>query len=397
VKTSILLTIIIIFSTCYTFVKAEAPVDINKEEIIKIQKLVNNNRSELEIIKNYQKSTLDALNNKSINPIKEIGLPVILSLVAGFIFWFIFQVLPDHRRKKKLRPKIENDLHNVSTSIYHLVELAFLHSENTVSHFHTEIRNGKVTKEDIRLALFNKAINHKHLVDQFRNNIVLGDLIYKSTTDIRLSIERIFFFNEQLSVEEILVLEDIYQEINRYDFFNKDEQFGTIIRGIFLRPVDPTLSGYCHFFYNILQLAQRLDKIISSVKTNKLQILYIRYKLSYDQGDYKKSLKIIKFIEKKYPDEANNLQWLRFMNLYHINKSEALVLLKNLIENTDSLISYRSYLSDFLEDSLVWDVLQKNISEENLSKIMKCLEQEKLSKEIFLKLNRSLMESLEDK
>ena len=116
-KTSILLTIIIIFSTCYTFVKAEAPVDINKEEIIKIQKLVNNNRSELEIIKNYQKSTLDALNNKSINPIKEIGLPVILSLVAGFIFWFIFQVLPDHRRKKKLRPKIENDLHNVSTSI----------------------------------------------------------------------------------------------------------------------------------------------------------------------------------------------------------------------------------------------------------------------------------------
>ena len=192
-KLNILFTVIIIFSSFLSRVSAEVPLDGNKEEIIKIQELVNNNKSELEAIKNYQKKTLDSLNNKSINLFKEVGLPVLLSIIAGLIFWLIFQVLPNCRRQKKLRPKIENDLHAVSTSIYRLVELAFLHCENPVSHFHNEVRDGKVTQEDIKLALFNKAKNQKHLVDQFTNNIVIGDLIHKSTTNIRLSIERIFF------------------------------------------------------------------------------------------------------------------------------------------------------------------------------------------------------------
>ncbi len=388
------LTIIFFLVLPFTLVNAGIPIDNNKEEIIKIKKLMNSNKSELETIKNYQKKILDALNNKSINPTKEIGLPVLLSIMAGLIFWLVFQVLPDHRRQKKLRPKIENDLHNVSTSIYHLVELAFLHCENPVSHFHNVVRSGKVTQEDIELALFNKAKNHQHLVNQFSNNIVIGDLIYKKTTKIRLSIERIFFFNEQLAVKEILVLVDIYQEINRYDFFNKDDQFGSTIAGRVYTPINPTLSVYSKFFYDMLKLAQRLDQIISSVKTNKLQILYIRYNLSYHLGDYKASLKTIKMIEKKFPDQASHLQWLKFQNLYYTNKSKSLVLLCELIDNSNSLIGYRGYLSNLLQDPLVWDVLQKNTSEENLSNMLNCLEEERISREQLLNYNRMLMNSL---
>lgn len=390
------LTIIFFLIFSFSSVNAEMLADNDKEEIAKIQKLVSSNKSELEVIKNYQRQTLDTLNNKSINPTREIGLPVLLSIIAGLIFWMIFQVLPDLRRKKKLRPKIENDLHSVSTSIYHLVELAFLHCENPVSHFHKEVRSGKVDQKYIELALFNKAKNHKHLVDQFSNNIVIGDLIYKSTTNIGLSIERIFFFNEQLSVEEILVLEDIYQEINRYDFFNKDDQFGSTISGRLYTPVNPTLSEYSHFFYNMLKLAQRLDKIISSIKTNKLEILYIRQNLSYHLGDYKKSLKTIKIIEKKFPDQANRLQWLRFKNLYYTNKSRSLILLKELIRESDSLIGYRGYLSDFLQDPQILDALKQNTTQENLIKLLVCLESEKLSKERLLNSNRMLMSSLEN-
>lgn len=389
--------IIIYFLICsFSSVSASIPAYNDKEEIAKIQKIVSTNKSDLESIKNYQKETLDSLNNKSINPTKEIGLPVLLSIIAGLIFWIIFQVLPDRRRKKKLRPKIENDLYNVSTSIYHLVELAFLHSENPVSHFHHDIRSGKVNQKDIELALFNKAKNHKHLVNQFSNNIVIGDLIYKSTTKIRLSIERIFFFNEQLAVEEILVLEDIYQEINRYDFFNKDDQFGSIIAGRLYTPLNPTLSVYSQFFYDMLKLAQRLDKIISSVKTNKLQILYIRHNLSYLLGDYKKSLKTIKMIEKKFPDQANTLKWLKFQNLYFKNKSKSLFLLKELIKESDNLISYRGYLSNFLKDPQILDVLKHNTSEDKLTELFVCLESERLSREKLLNYNRMLMNSLEN-
>ena len=193
------------------------------------------------------------------------------------------------------------------------------------------------------------------------------------------------------------MLEDIYQEINRYDFFNIDERFGSTVQGRFYRPVNPTLSVYSKFFFDMLQLAQRLDGIISSVKTDKLQILYIRYKLSYQQGDYKKSLKIIKIIGKKYPDQANRLQWLKFQNLYYTNKSESLILLKSLLKNSDSLIGYRTYLSNFLKDQLVCNVLQNNTSKEKLSEMLTCLEEERLSKESFLHRNRILMNSLENK
>lgn len=390
-------SIIICFLICsFSSVNADIPAHNNKEEIAKIQKIVSTNKSDIESIKNYQKEILYSLNNNSINPTKEIGLPVLLSIIAGLIFWIIFQVLPDRRRKKKLRPKLENDLYNVSNSIYHLVELAFLHCENPVSHFQHDIRSGKVEKKDIELALFNKAKNHKHLVNQFKNNIVIGDLIYKSTTNIRLSIERILFFNEQLSVEEILVLEDIYQEINRYDFFNKDDEFGSVISGRLYTPINPTLSVYSQFFFDMLKLVQRLDKIISSVKTNKLQILYIRYNLSYHLGDYKKSLKTIKIIEKNFPDQAKNLQWLKFQNLYFINKSKSLLLLKELIKESDNLISYRSYLSNFLKDPQIVDVLKHNTSEEKLTDLLACLERERLSREQLLNYNRMLMNSLEN-
>ncbi|MBJ9452859.1 hypothetical protein I5560_05365 [Acinetobacter baumannii] len=326
-KFLLLITIIVLNASSINKVYAAYENNIDKNELKQLQHLIDKNTHELNSIKNNQIIFFNNLSNKKIDPIKEIGLPLLLSIVAGFIFWLIFQVIPNKRREKKLRPKIEKDLLNVSSSVYRLVELAFLHCENPVSYFKNEIHSGKVTKEEIKLALYNKAKNEKHLVNQFSNNIVIGNLIHKSTNKIGLSIERIFFFNDQLSVSEILVLEDIYQEISQYDFFNIDDTYGVEIAGITYTPVDPSLSCYSNFFFNMLNLAKRLDRIISTGKTNNLQLLYMKRNIQYYDKDYKSTLKTINLIEKKFPDQLNNLEWLKFQSMYHLNRNKSLALL----------------------------------------------------------------------
>lgn len=393
-KFLLLVTVIVLHASSINKVYAESVNNIDKSELKRLHHLIVKNTDELNSIKNSQIIFFNSLANKKIDPVKEIGLPVLLSIIAGFIFWLIFQVIPNKRRERKLRPKIENDLLNVSYSVYRLVELAFLHCENPISYFTNEIQNGKVTEEEIKLALYNKAKNKKHLVNQFSQNIVIGDLINKSTNKIGLSIERIFFFNDQLSVSEILVLEDIYQEISRYDFFNIDDNYGTEIAGRIYIPVDPSLSCYSHFFFNMLNLAKRLDRIISTEKTNNLQLLYMKRKIQYYDKDYKGTLKTINLIEKKFPDQRDRLQWLKFQSMYHLKRNKSLALLQTLIENSNSLVGYRGYLRDLINDTDVMKILKKFSSEEVLNKLLETLNEEKIAKEMLLNYNERLMNSL---
>ncbi|MGR2922919.1 hypothetical protein [Acinetobacter sp. 1125_18A] len=223
--------IFIIFLKIFSCIAhAENINNIEKNKLLESKNSININTKDLNEVKENQLKLINELNNKPINLYKEIGLPILLSIIAGLIFWYLFQVLPNNSRKKRLRPKIEKDLLDIRSTIYHLIDLAFIHNENPVSMFHNEVYNGEVSEELIELALFNKSINSKHLVDQFSNNIVIGDLLFKRTSKIKYGIERVLFFNENLSVDEILILEDIYQAINKYDFFSKNEDsFGKVI------------------------------------------------------------------------------------------------------------------------------------------------------------------------
>ena len=105
---------------------------INKTE--EISKVLNE-------VKLQQKLFLENEKNDSVNILKEVIIPTTLSVLAGFIFWAVFQAIPLYLRKRKLRPKIDNDLLNINSTMAHLIELAMLDTENPVSRFHSELLN----------------------------------------------------------------------------------------------------------------------------------------------------------------------------------------------------------------------------------------------------------------
>lgn len=140
--------------------------------------------SDLNVIKDQQKQISNNLTDDSFNYIDDLVKPIGQSIIAGFIFWIIFQVRPQYFRKIKLRSKVEADLLFINSTMGHLIDLAMIHTENPVSLFHAEFTNNQFTKNLFEIGLMNKALNESYLVGPFSNNIVLGEKIFNEVKTI---------------------------------------------------------------------------------------------------------------------------------------------------------------------------------------------------------------------
>lgn len=346
--------------------------------------------SKLDTIANTQKLLLENLNNHSIDIIKEIGLPVLLSIIAGIIFWIIFQVIPTINRRKKIRPKIEKDLINISNTMIHMVQLSLLHNENPVSYFHDEIASGKLTKELINIGLYNKALNQHHLVGPFSNNIVIGELIFKHTKKIEERIERIYYFNDQLSVDEIFILDEIYQLIKMYHFENFNKEYYNRIGNQKFAAKNPTLSYLTDFFFNIYVLRQRLDEILATSKSNDINFLYKKILFLKRDKNYKTAIKLIKKHLSQHPNDSNSLKWHLFSVQYFYNKKQSLDTLEKLVDKDTILVSFRSFLTETIKDEDVYKILMDKSSDEKFKYLISVMQQENQAKAHLISFNTAL-------
>ncbi|MBJ9955945.1 hypothetical protein [Acinetobacter courvalinii] len=389
---------IILFSLVIFFflqMNTHAKQEMTSEPIF-LQKLDNINYG-IEEIKDKQNAILESQNDDSINPIKEIGLPVILSIIAGFIFWVIFQVRPAHKRKKQLRPKIEKDLSSISSTMIHMVQLSLLHCENPVSYFGIEISKGQLTKELIEIGLYNKALNRFHLVGPFSNNIIIGESIYNHTQKIEERIERIFYFNDQLSVKEINILDEIYQLIKKYSFEDFNKQYYIKIGNKDFSPIDPTLSYLSEFFFDIYVLRERLDRVLSSSISNDINFLYKKISILHREQKFKKAIRLIKKNLKKYSQSDNLLKWYLFSIEYECNKTDALITLEKIIDINTSLVSHRGFLKDLIKDENILRILEKKSSNEKIQQLFSAIQQEDEGKAYLISLNTALKAHIDNK
>ncbi len=391
-KAKIVLFFLVIFFSLKMHIHAKQ--EITRDPIF-LQKIDNINYG-IEEIKDTQKTVLKSLNNDSINPIKEIGLPIILSIISGIIFWIIFQAIPTHKRKKQIRPKIENDLNNISNTMIHMVQLSLLHCENPVSYFSDEISKGNLTKELIEIGLYNKALNTFHLVGPFSQNIIIGESIYNHTQKIEERIERIFYFNDQLSVKEIYILDEIYQLIKKYRFEDFNKQYYTIIGDKKFAAIDPTLSHLSEFFFEIYTLRKRLDRVLALSKSTNINFLYKKISILKWEKKYKKAIQLIKKSMKKYSHTDNLLKWYLFTFEYEYNKKEALITLEKLVDKDTSLVSNRGFLKEFIKDKSVLEILEKKSSKDKIQQLFSAIQQEDQGKAYLIKLNNALKAHLDN-
>lgn len=385
-KSNVFLISLVIFFSLQ--VNTQAKQDITSESLF--LKKIESINYEIKEIRDTQKTVLESLNNDSINPIKEIVLPVILSIIAGIFFWIIFQVIPTYKRKKEIRPKIEKDLINISSTMIHMVQLSLLHCENPVSLFSDELAKGGLTKELIKIGLYNKALNTHHLVGPFTKNIVIGESIYNHTQKIEERIERIFYFNDQLSVKEIFILDEVYQLIKKYHFQDFNRHYYTKIGDMNYAAIDPTLSHLGDFFFDIYELRERLDRILSSSISTDINFLYKKISILQQEKKFKEAIRLIKKSIKKYSPSDNYLKWCLFSIEYEYNKTDALITLEEIIDIDTHLVSSRGFLKELIKDENVLKILERKSSNEKIQQLFSTIEQEDRAKAYFISLNKAL-------
>lgn len=384
------LLIILVFSFFLTPHSNSKEIDQTHKELLITTEQTS---SDVHDIKTQQNLILANQNNKSINLIKEILIPTGLSIFSGFVFWVVFQLIPLHIRKSKLRPKIEDDLLYINHTIGHLIDLAMKHAESTISMFDKEIANYELTLDDLHIGLMNKSLNKSYLVDIFSDNIVIGELIYNKTKTINTKIDRIFYFNDQLSADEILVLEKIHQALYKYNFSDFNRPYVDTRDGGRFVPADPSLSYLRYFFLEIHQLKKSLEKILISSRGNNKSILFIKLRYLKNTNRFKRAIKILKKEIKKTTDDPLHLKWILFSIIYLDDKKKSFVLLKELLSSSN-IISYRGYLRECFRDSEVSEFIKLNISPDEYEKFIQNEKLEESIKQSIIKKNTAKLESL---
>ena len=320
-------------------------------------------------------------------------IPIGLSIFSGFVFWIIFQLIPLYIRKSKLRPKIEDDLLYINNTIGHLIDLAMKHAESTTSMFYKEISNYELTLDDLHIGLMNKSLNQSFLVDDFSDNIVIGELIYKKTKTINTKIDRIFYFNDQLSAAEILVLEKIHQALYKYHFSDFNRPYVDTRDGGRYVPADPSLSYLRYFFFEIYQLKKELEKILISSRANNKSILFIKLSYLKNKNKFSKAIKILKKEIKNTKDDPEHLRWILFSISYLSDRKNSFALRKELLSSSN-IITYRSYLRECLKDSEASELIKSNTNPEEYEKFIQNEKLEESIKQSVIKQNTAKLESL---
>jgi len=118
------------------------------------------------IVLNKTYSGQSSANNHTIDWFKDVLIPIALSIISAVIFWLIFSVFPEKKRRNRIRPKIDLDIYDVYTNLFFVFDLIMRPNNNSPSNFQHKIRGNKFQKEDIHLGLQNKCLNELYLYDK---------------------------------------------------------------------------------------------------------------------------------------------------------------------------------------------------------------------------------------
>lgn len=278
--------------------------------------------------------------------------PIILSIVAAIIFWFAFSYIPEYKRNKELRPKIEAELDALKFQLFLFIDKPLWVSEHYGSLVQHKIKANTLTHEEIKFALYNKCLNKKYLYDSVVASklIIIGESLYESTKKIDQQIEHLFSFNILLTSKEILLLENIRKTTQRHDLaVQAFKNPVASVAGQLLAPAVTSITNMHESFYKCLILHAELQGILHKTPYGKAKLGHeIVHKLFY-QGNYRECKRqITKFFK---DDPKNQVFWI-LSELFSGNKSEAYILLEARLKKSEifDIVSDRTVYKPFLND-----------------------------------------------
>lgn len=327
--------------------------------------------------------------------------PLLLSLLSGVIFWFFMEFIPNYVKIIRITPIFFEDFSNLESQLFSIFDIIMKPSENTVSTYQDKIIGGKLTKEDIKLGLANKCYNESYLYDQniASKLVVVGSQLYQRFNGISSLVDKIYTNRNFLTADNEILLNDIKRQINIYypDITKLSSNAISKVNGFEFKPLVTSMISDTENFNNIYQLYLKVqDYIFTETKNNQRNYLLRKIKYLINKEQYKKALKIIKYTKRKYVKDINLLELYEVYCLYRNAKHTRFIkeLDRYLSKRyyNGSLVSSRSMIKYFISDDSVIKIIKQYYSEEEISYLIKTLDIEENSQQVFIQNNRGLID-----
>ena len=333
----------------------------------------------------------------------EILMAITTSLVASIVFYFCFQFVPERRRYRRIRPRIEVELMEITDQLFFYLEIPLKHDIHFASAFQRDIKENQLNKEKFEIGLYNKCLNESYLFDKNAEKlIVVGRALQTNADQISGRIRQTILNQHYLTTEEILIIEDIDRLL--YTHLYEDNAFEKIGNQI-VHPVNPTISymgenfNKLYILWNELRhLMYRYNNIRKENRQGRqryftLQWEYIEY--LFRQKEYKQAKKTIRKLSSSkwsaFQVSVINSLKLRLefeVGHYEQAKAHTIELLKS--RNQESPIYYRSLLDGVQGNDKVMKIITSVCPDDVMKAWNSSVAQENSIKNRFLNQNQQL-------
>lgn len=292
-----------------------------------------------------------------------------IPIFISFLVWLFTTYIPEKRRNKKFRFKIELNLFGISgqlNSIFHSVMHYHEYQTQSSLTYQDEVISPDISFDDFKVGLQNKTYNSNNY-DKETNRILhpIGKKLLSSSNNLNSRIQELYILSDYLSPSEIMMIENINSALKKYGI---ESTLGNDIS----YSVDPSLT---HMASTMVDLHSNYQKIYNIIyKNNEIKddhfILSVTRWLYFNKR-YKECLKHIK--NKRTLSELKSresyLDMFVFKCLYKIGlKNKGLDVLKETLLNINNIEQYSGFeFIDFIfnEDvkSIFIDVYNEEVYE----------------------------------
>lgn len=329
--------------------------------------------------------------------------PLLHSLLSAFIFWIVFSVYPQKKRKNQIRPIVEYDLYSIQNGLFSIFDLLFRMNMHSPSQFQAEIRSGKLVKRDFYIALQSKCLNETYLYpDQIKKSyLIIGEELLSRYESIYKLIDKVTNYNEYATTDELLLLEQIRTNLQTYSLNEKSilRSSTAIIGGQKLQAVVSNLGYMYQSMYDLYMLYMELQKIIFlQAKYQNRDLLIHKVQFLYYSGQYKKCQKAIKRWMNDYPDTESLMSYYGLLCDFKLKKTNY-DKVKSVLEKkyyNGSLVSSRDLLKELLADETVNSLIESLYPKEEIDSMQQVMKTEEMQKKEFLDMNNAIANFFEE-
>jgi hypothetical protein len=303
---------------------------------------------------------------------KDIFNAILLNIAAAIIFWLVFAFVPEKRRRRKLRPKLELGIYQVYSTLFALFDSLMRFDVRSPSSFQTRIKGKMLHPAEIELGIQNKCLNETFLYDQKVNHLLIpiGKELFENRTRVDRLIERVFAFSEHLTTNEILLLEQIRGRLEVYDLEHFDRCAATRVGDTQYLPVNPSLSYMGKSLAELYELFGKLQDIAFRNGYEDRDVVLDKVQSYYEQGQHRRCKRLIRRRERRYASDSTWLSFYLFLCEYKMGRRlQASRSLAKVLESKPDLVSSRGFLLDAIGDSRIRKTVEDHYTSAELAEL----------------------------